>query len=116
MEKLTFKQYLESKQQLRKAIENTPVSIVEYEVRKYCSIPVGETEDEKKLIALKPKQKIIIEWRYDNVDNPTPEYIQIAGCQTLCEDDKQPVYWSGTKLQKWLLRHTKRGEHNGYTT
>lgn len=116
MEKLTFKQYLESKEQLREAIKNTPVSIVEYEVRKYCSLPVGETEQEKTLISLKPKQKIIVEWRYDHIDNPTPEYILISGCQTFCEDEKQQTYWTGTKLQKWLLRYTKQGENNGYKT
>ena len=114
MEKLTFKQYLESKQQLRKAIENTPVSIVEYEVRKYCTLVLGETEDEKNLVSLKPKQKLLIEWRYDHIDNPTPEYIKIVGSQTLGEDDKQSTYWSGVKLQKWLQRYTKQGENNGY--
>ena len=52
MEKLTFKQYLESKEQLLKAIENTPISLVEYEVKKYCNLSIGETEDDKELIGL----------------------------------------------------------------
>ena len=42
MEKLTFKQYLESKSKLREAIKQTPVHKAEYVMRKYCKLPVGE--------------------------------------------------------------------------
>lgn len=116
MDKPTFKQYLESKEQLLKAIENTPVSVVEYEVRKYCSLTLGETEDEKTLVGLKPRQKIVVEWRYTTVDNPTPESIQFLGVKDLDEDEKHPTFWSGTKLQKWLARHAKKGENNAHKT
>lgn len=114
MEKLTFKQYLESKEQLLKAIENTPVAVVEYEVKKYCSLALGETEDEKRLVGLKPKQSIIVEWRYASVTNPTPESVRLKGIQEIDEDEKHSTFWSGAKFSKWLARHAKQGEQNGH--
>lgn len=110
MEKLTFKQYLESKEQLLKAIGNTPVSVVEYEVKKYCSLTLGESEEDKSLMSLKPKQKIIIEWRYTSVDNPTPEAIKFVGVKDVDEDEVHSTHWTGTKLQKWLVRHAKQND------
>lgn len=108
MEKLTFKQYLDSKDQLLKAIKNTPVSIIEYEVNKYCSLSLGESEDSKTVINLKPKQKVIVEWLYTIVDDPTPEYIKLVGLKETDEDELHDVYWTGSKLTKWLSRHTRR--------
>lgn len=112
--KLTFKQYLESKEQLRKAIENTPVTIVEYEIKKYCSMAIGESKDESLPIGLKPKQKVIIQWRYDNFENPTPDYVKFVGVNSIDESEEQPLFWTGQKLQKWLLRHAKEGLNHGH--
>lgn len=114
MNKLTFKQYLDSKEQLLKAIENTPTAIVVYEVRKYCSLTIGESEEDKSLVGLKPKHKVIVEWRYDNVDDPTPTSIQFVGPKDVVEDEKFSTFWSGTKLHKWLQRHAKEGQNNGH--
>lgn len=111
--KLTFKQYLESKEQLHKAIANTPITIIEYEVCKYCSIAVGETKDDHQIVGLRPRQKIIVQWRYDNPDNPTPDYIKVIGPNLLEDYEEQQTYWSGQKLQKWLLRHTTEGQNHG---
>jgi hypothetical protein len=114
MTKLTFKQYLDSKEQLRNAVANTPVSIIEYEVRKYCSIPTGEMEEDKTLVGLKPKQRIVVEWCYDDIDDPTPTNIQFVGVSQLSEDEKFSTYWTGSKLKKWLNRHTTEGYNHGY--
>ena len=115
MQKLpTFKQYLESKEQLLKAIENTPVSVIEYEIKKYCSITLGETEEEKVLIGLKPKSKVVVEWRYDNINDPTPECVRIIGTKDIDETEKHTTFWPGAKLQKWLARHAKQGENRGH--
>lgn len=107
MKKLTFKQYLESKEQLKKVLEQVPVTINEYVVCNYCSIPVGE-KDEHKSISLKPKHRLIIEWRYDNIDNPTPVNIQFKGVNNIDDLEKFPTYWEGKKLSKWLMRHTRK--------
>lgn len=114
MERLTFKQYLESKEQLRKAIANVPTSILEYEIRKYCTISLGETEEEKITLSLKPKQKIIVEWRYDDIHDPSPETIKFVGVKDVDLDETYETFWSGNKLTKWLLRHATRGENNGH--
>lgn len=108
MDKLTFKQYLDSKDQLLKAIGNTPVSIVEYEVKKYCSLAIGDSEDSKVIVGLKPRQKVIVEWTHANVNNPTPEYVRLVGVTDTDDSEKHDVYWSGIKLTKWLSRHTRR--------
>ncbi|TFH08175.1 MAG: hypothetical protein E4H14_06960 [Candidatus Thorarchaeota archaeon] len=113
MAQLTFKQYLEGKEQLRKAIENTPTTIVEYEVRKYCSIVIGESKEDGKIVGLKPKQKLIIQWRYDNLENPTPDYVKFVGNSSL-DEEQQTVSWSGQKLHKWLMRHAKEGRVHGH--
>lgn len=105
--KLSFKQYLESKEQLRKAVENVPVAITEYEVIHYCSLPLGEYEEDKVLIGLKPKQKIVVEWKYDTLEDPTPLNIKIQGVQSVDEDEQFQTFWAGSKLQKWLHRHTR---------
>jgi hypothetical protein len=113
---LTFKQYLASKEQLLKAIENTPVAIVEYSVKKYCSLTIGETEEEKQLVGLKPKNKIIVEWQYDNVDDPTPKSITFDGVKGIDEGEVCSTFWSGSKLTKWLARHAGPGENHGHKT
>jgi hypothetical protein len=107
MDKLTFKQYLESKDQLIKAMDNVPVAIQEYEVRKYCTLTVGEDEDEKQAISLKPKNKIIIEWQYANVDHPIPLSIKVEGISDIDGTESFSTFWSNEKLKKWLSNHTR---------
>jgi hypothetical protein len=114
MKNLTFKQYLESKEQLLKAIHNTPTSIIEYEVRKYCTLPVGEIEIEKEAVTLKPKNTIIVEWQYDDINNPTPINIKFKGLTNIDETDQYSTYWNSAKFQKWLTRHTQQGATSGH--
>lgn len=111
MQKLTFKEYLESKEQLREALLQTPVVMKEYEVYKYCSIALGETDEEKKIVGLKPKHHIIVEWRYDDVNNPTAQWIKFKNVKGMEETDEYSPYWENHKLQKWLTRHTKEKRH-----
>ena len=111
MEKLTFKQYLDSREQLLKAIDNDPITILEYEIRKYCTIPIGESNDNKQIISLKPKNKIIIEWSYLDPTNPIPTNIQFDGIDS---DEINRTFWSSDKLTKWLSRHARDGKEVGY--
>lgn len=105
--KLTFKQYLESKEQLRKAVENVPIAENEYTVVHYCTLPLGEYEEDKITVSLKPRQKIIVEWRYDSMTDPTPQSIRLEGVDAVDSDERHQTFWSNEKLQKWLRRHTK---------
>lgn len=111
---LTFKQYLDSKDQLKNRLEQTPYSIREYEIKKYCSISLGENEQDKIIVGLKPKQKIIVEWLYTDINNPDIVGIKIQGRNTLNEDQQYKMYWSSEKMRKWLARYTREGIQNGF--
>lgn len=103
--KLSFKEYLDSKDKLLQAIQETPVQTIRYDIKKYCRLPIGEKED-KQYVPLKPKQIIIIEWRYDSVFNdPTPVGVRFEMLKEFTEDEQFNTYWSGTRLKKWLSKH-----------
>jgi hypothetical protein len=104
MEKLTFAQYLETKDQLRKAIKETPVQEVEYAVRKYCKIPLGESKEDREYISLKPKQTVVVKWLYEDVEDPTPVGVWFT---ELHEGVEFSTFWSGEKLNKWLSTNAR---------
>lgn len=104
--KLTFMQYLDSKQKLREAVTKTPQRIATYEVRKYCKLAIGENKDEKQLIALKPNHKITVKYLYENIDNPTVVAMTFEGVKDVDIDQEFETFWDGAKLLKWLSRNT----------
>ena len=106
--KLTFKQYIESKAQLLQAITHVPRTIIEYEVRKYCTLQVGESIEEKSTISLKPHHKLIVEWSYANPLTPVLESIKVEGVPDVDEEQSMTTFRTSAKLQKWLIRHTNR--------
>lgn len=114
MEKLTFKQYVDSRNQLLKAIENVPITIIEYEVRKYCSLSVGDDPDNPIVIQLKPKQRLQVKWMCNNPLLPLPESIRVIASDVITESEEHEVFWNSDKLQKWLIRHTHEGINNGH--
>ena len=105
--KLTFKEYLESKQKLREAIEKTPRRQAEYNVYKYCKLVIGESKDEKEYVNLKPNQTITVEWLYEDVDDPTVISIKFDGVKDKDAGDEYETFWSGERLLKWLGRNTR---------
>jgi len=107
MEKLTFKQYLASKDQLREAIKQTPVRKAEYVMRKYCKLPVGESKEDKQYIALKPKHKLIVEWNHKELENP--DLMSICGSiqEGVDKTEEFKSFWSDDRFKKWLLRNTR---------
>lgn len=107
MDKLTFKQYLDSKSVLREAIKQTPVRKAEHVMRKYCKLPVGESRDDKEYIALKPKNKIIVEWLYSNPDKPELESVSFEGVEDVDIDTKHASYWPEERFKNWLKRNTR---------
>lgn len=100
--KLTFGEYVQSKEQLRSAITNTPERIAEYEVHKYCKLPIN---DKKQKVSLRPKHRIIIKWLYEN-EEPIPVNIRFEGPQEIDPDEEASAAWNGERLLKWLLRNT----------
>lgn len=106
MEKLSFKQYLESKEKLREAIKNTPKQQTQYIVKKYCKLVVGESKEERQYISLKPRQIITIDWLYENIKYPTPVGISFNTAEVTAAEIFQ-TFWNTSKLHKWLIRNTQ---------
>lgn len=104
---LTFKQYLVSKEQLREAVKSTPQRTAEYVIRKYSKIAIGESKDDRKYVAVKPKHKIVVEWLYNDVDNPTPVNLRFEGLDDVDPELEHLTFWSGSKLVKWLYRNAR---------
>lgn len=107
LSELTFKQYLDSKDQLREALKQTPVRKAEHIMRKYCKLPVGESKEEKEYIALKPKHKVIVEWLYDDPDNPKLESVAFEGVDEVEIDKKHSSFWPDERFKSWLERNTR---------
>ena len=103
---LTFKEYLDSKEQLKAALKEIPIISSTYVVNKYCKIPVGENKDNKDFIFLKPKHKIVVEWKYINVDEPDVLSIKFIA-EGIDPETKSTIFWEGVRLRKWLFRNTK---------
>lgn len=99
---LSFKEYVASKKKLLEAIKETPIASLTYMVKRYCKMRVGETREKRYEVALKPNHTIIVEWRYDDVDNPEPISIVFDDIST----DEHEVYWTGKKLTDWLSKNT----------
>jgi len=106
MKKLTFKEYIQSKTKLYEAIEKTPQRVALYTLRKYCKLPVNESEENKKHISLKPKQKLSVSWLYEDIDNPKPICINFPDVDNVDPTTKFSSQWKGERLLNWLIRNT----------
>ncbi len=109
MKTLSFKEYLNSKDQLYDAIKKDPIHEATYEVYKYCRIVVGDTKELREYHNLKPKQLVTIRWQYTNIEElPDPIGIDLPH---LSESTKPDVvfttYQTGERLMKWLNTNTK---------
>lgn len=98
----TFKEYLESKELLKMALEEVPKVKEIYEIEKYCSIPVKEGEDDVSYIKLKPKDLIEILWENTPGDR-TPKYFTL-----LAEEEQQSFAWSNAKIRSWVNKMTRK--------
>lgn len=101
MRKISFKEYVESKRKLLEAVKETPIASLTYSVKKYCKIRVGESKEDRQEIALKPKYKMIVEWRYDDINEPEPVSVIIEDLGP----EEYDIYWNGLKLKEWLNKN-----------
>lgn len=104
---MSFKEYLESKNKLREALQRVPQRTAEYRVKEYCKLVIGESKDQKRYIPLKPNQKIFVDWKYDNMDNPTINSLQFEGVHHIDCEQEFATPWQGKKLQQWLSKNTR---------
>jgi hypothetical protein len=92
---------------LHNAISESPVQTISYCVKKYCRIPVGELKEDKQYITLKPKQVVLVEWRYTNYITPDILSLQFENVADVESDKSFDPYWTSQRLQKWLSINTK---------
>jgi len=97
---LTFKEYLNSKEQLIDSLKNEPIAIEEYEVSNYCKISLGESIKDKSVIMLKPNDSIQVEWNYTNKKYPQCLSVMIEGVS-------YQAYWKDDKIKTWIAKNTK---------
>lgn len=106
--KLQFSEYYESKMKLKNAGEDAPRFYVNYEVTKYCKIPLLENIDntEKEYVPLKPRDSIKILWETCDLEKSIPKYISIFDEF----DDERRYYfsWNLSKINKWLETTTNK--------
>lgn len=104
MKKLSFKEYVASKQKLRETATSAYCK-ASYSTTKYCRLIIGE-KTSKSILSLKPKQKITIEWFTPNkLKTPEPISIMFEGMENT-DIDTFTTYWSGDKLLSWLKKNT----------
>ncbi len=100
--KTSFKEYLESKELLKMALEDVPKVKEIYEIEKYCSVPVRESDGETTYIKFKPKDLIEILWENTPGDR-TPKYFM-----ALNEDEQKIFAWSNAKIRSWVEKMTRQ--------
>ena len=106
-DKLTFKEYLESKERLREAVNNTPKRTANYAITKYCKIAVGESKKDKEYISLKPKQRVQVDWLYESMDTPSVISIRFFNVVGVAADHEFEILWGHDRLDKWLEKNTR---------
>ncbi len=93
---LPFKQYLESKEKLRKALNETSKITRIYKVKKYCKLPINEN-DKKEYLPLKPNDTIEILWEYDKIMEGHP--LKIMSINS--DETEKNFSWSQEKFKNW---------------
>lgn len=105
MKQLSFKEYYQSKELLKKAgVENIRTT-VEYSITKYCKIPVIESfnTNEKQYISLKPKDTIKILWEYES---ETPVLKRLI---VITDSEKEFIpCWTSNKMFEWTGSNCKQ--------
>lgn len=93
---INFKEYYNSRQQLKEALDNEPIKRYRFSLNKYCKIPIIENE-EKSSISLKPKDIIEVLFEGHNSDRVI---------EFVCNDKKIKLSWSSEKIRSWISANT----------
>lgn len=104
MKHLSFKDYYDNKELLKRAgVENIRTNI-EYTITKYCKIPVVESfTTEKSYLSLKPKDTVKILWEYES-DTPILKKLIIVS-----ESEKEVIpCWTSNKMFEWTGSNCKQ--------
>lgn len=105
--KLSFKEYLASKDRLEAALRESPIYTATYSMRKYCKLPLGESKKTKETVSLKPRHKVMVQWQYIEEQSPKILKIMFEGVEDVDSSKEFQTMWSGDRFQKWLLKNTR---------
>jgi len=107
MRHLSFKEYIESKEQLKEAIAKSPIQAHTYMVTKYCKLAI-DIDGKKTEVYLKPKQLISVAWSYRDVHdaNPTPITVSFLDIPNMDEVDKYNFVAPSNKVIAWIDNNT----------
>lgn len=97
MNKLSFKDYYESKQELKQQNESTVRFKTTHDICKYCKVPFILSES-KVYVPLKPRDAITVEWKRTGNDI-VPLTFNINGIEYLPS-------WNPSKMKTWVQQTT----------
>ena len=95
----SFKEFLNSKEALLKAVNGPPVCTREYAIDRYVRLPITE-DGQRAEISLKPKNVIKVKWLYESAENPIALRITLNETQI-------KTNFSGKKLHDWLTKYSR---------
>lgn len=100
--RLSFSEYIESKNILKLAVEDAPKHKQIFNVTKYCKIPVHEDfkSNTKEYIGLKPKDSVEVIWE-------THESQMIVRYIIINEQYNYFPTWTNKKFCNWLTMNCK---------
>lgn len=105
MKKISFTDYIHSKEQLREAVKRTPQKTVGYKVKRYCRLMVQNSEG-KQYLALNPGHIVKVIWLYEKSRKPLPIRIFFEGVKTIDPESRFYTSWGSEKLASWLDKNT----------
>lgn len=97
---LSFKEYVQSKDRLKDALDEAPYQIVEYVTTKYVKLKTLQAEE----ITIRPNYRLMVEWVYNN-DIPTAVNIILTspdGTKSIQLDEKEL-----SAFPRWVKTNTK---------
>lgn len=104
MNKISFKEYLESKKRLQEAIQNEADYTINYRITRYCRLVV-ENESKKEPINLKPGHMITINWRKRD-ETPEPINIIFENIKNTVPGKKYKTTMERFVFLRWLGRNS----------
>lgn len=105
MKKISFAEYLNSKEKLREAVTRSPQRVTAYQIKSYCRLMV-ESNGSKQYLPLCPRQIVKVIWLYENRRKPIPIRIYFENVKSVDPDLRFYTHWSGEKLTNWLNKNS----------
>ncbi len=99
--KLSFREYIESKDILKSSLTKPPVEVKEYNISKY-----NKLINELNAISVKPNYKLEIKWEYENKEHPSIlNFILYDKKQNKLLEKNDIDRLIAKKIKKWLEKH-----------